>query len=313
MEGEIIVFISFLCSIRDHVLNLWSLIYTFNMKHLKKFNESISPSHREVEKFLSKGSGYPRFTINSDGSVDVEGHYNFDYNNLTKLPIKFGVVNGTLRLGRNHLTTLEGCPHLVTEEFSIVRNPIKSLAFSPKIVQGSFFAAETLITDLQGGPEFVGELSIEDNDHLTSLVGLPKEIEKHINISRSRRIWDFGPIRDCNLGDGLIVDRSDPVQSFMKLFGIGRFIESLDYNYFRGSKELELFVPKNPFYPQNEPARSFVKQSPTINLFRFQEALREFDINWTFDEYNSKFSNWYYLDGNGNVVDFEGEVIGREI
>jgi len=55
------------------------------------------------------------YTINSDGSIDVNGGVDL-WNNLgsmEKLPIKFGNVSGNFDCGYNKLTTLEGCPSYV--------------------------------------------------------------------------------------------------------------------------------------------------------------------------------------------------------
>ena len=50
------------------------------------------------------------YTINLDGSIDVEGNVNLSNRELDKLPLKFNRVSRIFSCSRNFLTTLENSP-----------------------------------------------------------------------------------------------------------------------------------------------------------------------------------------------------------
>jgi len=64
------------------------------------------------------------YTINSDGTVDVDGIVDLSRRNLSKLHLKFGRVTGNFYCYNNKLTTLEGCPKVVGGEFYCYDNPL---------------------------------------------------------------------------------------------------------------------------------------------------------------------------------------------
>jgi len=83
--------------------------------------------------------GITNYTINSDGSIDVDGDVNVYHRVLTKLPIKFGKVSGAFHCGTNQLTGLEGAPPSeVGGHFTSNNNLITSLEHCPRRVVGYF-------------------------------------------------------------------------------------------------------------------------------------------------------------------------------
>ena len=88
------------------------------MKHLKLFE-----NFRDIDS-ICKEYGIENYTINPDGSVDVDGDVVLSYCGLTKLPLKFGKVTGYFFCYRNQLTTLEGSPNVVGEEFYCYGNQL---------------------------------------------------------------------------------------------------------------------------------------------------------------------------------------------
>ena len=50
------------------------------------------------------------YSINSDGSIDVDDNVNLSFMELSKLPIKFNKVSGCFDCSHNNLTSLEGSP-----------------------------------------------------------------------------------------------------------------------------------------------------------------------------------------------------------
>jgi hypothetical protein len=78
------------------------------------------------------------YTINPDGSIDVNGNVILFNRRLTKLPLKFNKVTGDFSCTSNLLTNLEGCPNYVGGNFGCVANNITSLEGCPNYVGGNF-------------------------------------------------------------------------------------------------------------------------------------------------------------------------------
>ena len=96
---------------------------------------------------ICKQYGIENYTINSDGSIDVDGNVNLWDKRLTELPLTFNKVNGYFECGGNNLTTLEGSPKWVGGDFSCVGNNLTSLEFSPDYVGGFFDCINNNLTD----------------------------------------------------------------------------------------------------------------------------------------------------------------------
>ena len=86
------------------------------MKYLKLFEsfESINE--------ICKEYNIINYTINPDGSIDVNENVDLSDYNLTKLPLKFNKVNGFFDCGGNELTSLEGSPKEVNGSFYCFNN-----------------------------------------------------------------------------------------------------------------------------------------------------------------------------------------------
>ena len=68
------------------------------MKHLKRFDDSIES--------ICKKYGITNYSINIDGSIDVDSDVNLSEKKLTKLPLKFNKVGGYFNCSYNKLTSL---------------------------------------------------------------------------------------------------------------------------------------------------------------------------------------------------------------
>ena len=79
------------------------------------------------------------YTINDDGSIDVDGDIDISEDRFTNIsidvPLKFNKVTGDFVCRSNYLTTLEG---------------------SPKSVGGGFYCNDNELTSLKGSPEYIG-------------------------------------------------------------------------------------------------------------------------------------------------------------
>jgi hypothetical protein len=116
------------------------------------------------------------YTIQSDGTVDVNGDVNMYNMKLTEIPVKFGKVTGYFDCSRNQLTSLYGAPQSVGRDFFCVDNKLTSLKGAPRSVGGDFYCSRNQLTSLKGAPQSVrGDFYCEYNQ-LTSLEGAPKSI-----------------------------------------------------------------------------------------------------------------------------------------
>ena len=137
------------------------------MKYLRLFE-----SFEDIDKICKK-FGIENYTINSDGSIDVNDSVDLRFRNLTKLPIRFNKVNGYFDCVNNKLTTLEGSPIEVNGCFDCGNNKLTTLEGSPKKVGGFFDCSENNLTTLEGCPKEVnGDFYCSDNN-LTSFEFAP--------------------------------------------------------------------------------------------------------------------------------------------
>ena len=87
------------------------------------------------------------YTINDDGTIDVNGNVNLSSKGLTELPLVFNKVSGDFDCGVNKLTSLKGSPRWIGGGFYCDHNQLTSLEFSPDYVGGSFWCSNNQLTD----------------------------------------------------------------------------------------------------------------------------------------------------------------------
>ena len=105
---------------------------------------------------ICKKYNITNYTINDDGSIDVNGDV-FLYNKeLNELPLIFNKVTGYFDCGHNKLTSLKGCPVWVGFSFSCSYNDLTSLEFSPDYVGSYFSCSKNKLTSLEFSPDYVG-------------------------------------------------------------------------------------------------------------------------------------------------------------
>jgi hypothetical protein len=96
---------------------------------------------------ICKQYGITNYTINPDGSIDVDDDvdlYGFD---LTELPLTFNKVTGYFTCSNNRLTSLKGSPRWVGGWFHCYNNQLTSLEFSPDYMGGNFYCEWNKLTD----------------------------------------------------------------------------------------------------------------------------------------------------------------------
>jgi len=99
--------------------------------------------------------GINKYTINSDGTIDVDDSVYLFRKGFTKLPLKFGKVSGNFNCSQNQLTSLEGCPRSVGGYFDCSQNKLTTLEFCPQSVGRHFDCSTNNLKDLYGFPEFL--------------------------------------------------------------------------------------------------------------------------------------------------------------
>ena len=126
---------------------------------------------------ICKEYNIENYTINSDGSIDVDGDVDLSWRGtLERLPLIFNKVKGGFYCNVNKLTSLKGCPKEVGDTFNCSENLLTSLEGCPIKVDGYFDCSENLLTSLEGCPKEVGDTFNCSKNKLTSLKGCPKEV-----------------------------------------------------------------------------------------------------------------------------------------
>jgi hypothetical protein len=117
------------------------------------------------------------YSINPDGTIDVNGDVEIINGLITKLPIRFNRVNGYFNCGYNNLTTLDGCPKWVGGWFSCKDNELTNLEFSPEYVGSYFICTENRLTSLSGSTKKINSSFDCGYNRLTSLEYSPRWVD----------------------------------------------------------------------------------------------------------------------------------------
>lgn len=110
-----------------------------NKKDIEKNIHKICKSY-EIE----------NYTINPDGSIDVDGDVLPFNRNLFTIPIKFNKVSGNFDCSWNNLISLENSPIEVGGNFICDFNRLKSLVGSPIKIGGFFYCVDNPLESLDG-------------------------------------------------------------------------------------------------------------------------------------------------------------------
>lgn len=283
------------------------------MKYLKKFNENTTflTDEGEIEQYVKSirlhwESSY-EIEVDSNGVVNSER----DITLMTQEPrlkVQFGLVDGDFYCGGTGLVALDGFPFSVSGDVSVKQTKIKSLESSPSYVGCDYNCSEISITNLVGAPEHVGhDFLCQECELLTSLEGLPTYVGGRLDFYYCTNLWDPTGLRDLELGEESY-NRSEfqgtPLHFLRQVFGpIKNLQESLDYNYIRPPKTFTGDqIPKSLW--DLFAIRGNRITLPCIDLFRFKQALAEFDI----DLHRVHFTmlKYAFINESGEWVDFDG-------
>jgi hypothetical protein len=198
------------------------------MKHIKLFE-----SFEEIDSICKKYN-IKNYTINPDGSVDVDGSVILSSYRFVKLPLKFGRVSGYFDCSDNQLTTLKGSPESVGGSFYCGYNQLTTLEGAPKMVGRDFYCDNNKLTTLKGSPERVGGSFLCRYNQLTTLEGSPREVGRDFNCMNNQLTTLEGGPRE--VGRSFYCYRN-PVYNIYELFNNHKeFMDSLDWDYIRGNK-----------------------------------------------------------------------------
>ena len=140
------------------------------MRHIKTYrifeNQSKDNSEliRELERFDIRN-----YTINNDGTIDVDGGVYLYHMDLTKIPFKFGKVTGDFLCYNNKLTSLEGCPNEVGGYFACFNNQLTNLIGGPQEVGADYSCYNNKLETLEGCAGDIGEYLDCTNNNLEML------------------------------------------------------------------------------------------------------------------------------------------------
>lgn len=120
-----------------------------------------------------------KVTIHVSGVVDVDGNV-FATSTASKLPVQFGKVTGVFVCSGGRLSTLEGCPTYVGDNFDCSTNQLTSLEHAPTHVGKMFRCSDNQITSLTHVPAHVTSLNCAKNK-LTNLLHAPHTVDLDIS------------------------------------------------------------------------------------------------------------------------------------
>ena len=130
---------------------------------LFKYNQFINESKVDIDQ-ICKMYDITNYTINPDGSIDVDGNVDLSSKKLTKIPLKFNHVSGYFSCSSNQLTSLEGGPNSVGGDFDCYYNQLTNLEGCPNSVGGYFYCSSNQLKNVNGFPEFwEGNVYISNN------------------------------------------------------------------------------------------------------------------------------------------------------
>lgn len=110
--------------------------------------------------------GIINYSINSDGSIDVDGNVIISSKELDDIPLNFNIVTGHFACSNNNLYSLNGCPKSCNS-FNCQDNQLTNLIGGPIEVSDNYLCASNWLSSLKGGPKFVGGVfKCDDNTSL---------------------------------------------------------------------------------------------------------------------------------------------------
>ncbi len=181
---------------------------------IKKYLEFIKESKEDIDNICKKYD-IENYTLNDDGSIDVDGDVYLCKYDISRLPLKFRNVNGNFGCYDNNLVSLDDCPEVVGGDFYIYNNNLVDLKGCPKEICGDFYCYNNLLTSLEGCSNIVGGNFNCNINKLTSFKGCPQHIGGNFNC-RNNDIRDFYGFPD--FWDGELYIKGNPIFEIYDIF-----------------------------------------------------------------------------------------------
>jgi len=116
-------------------------------KRNRKLKKSLSSEQIAAIDAICKVYSIINYTINEDGSIDVNSVVSLDYCELNRMPLKFNNINGGFSCTHNRLTSLENGPVNVQGSYNCSSNSLTSLEGMPKYVSSDFICSFNPLLD----------------------------------------------------------------------------------------------------------------------------------------------------------------------
>jgi hypothetical protein len=165
------------------------------MNYLQTFKDKLLEFN---VKRICKSHNIKNWSLNKDGLVDVDGDVSIYC--TEKIPLRFGRINGDFNVVSCKLKSLDSSPHTIEKHFYCNGNELTDLIGGPKFVGGLYDCYNNKLTSLEGAPETVGDRFFCGSNNLTSLKGCPKYIGGSF-------ICGFNSITSLQYGPEKIEDR----------------------------------------------------------------------------------------------------------
>ena len=117
------------------------------------------------------------YSINPDGSIDVDGNVHLSEMDLIELPLKFNKVSGFFNCSFNKLTSLKGSPKEVGTFFTCYGNKLIDLKYAPNRIGSWFDCSVNNLKNLVNSPTSKNLFFCEGNP-LESLEGYNNDYDK---------------------------------------------------------------------------------------------------------------------------------------
>jgi len=196
------------------VFRLDEKLYHDSGKQFAISNSKDVPPEKILEHF-----GITKYTINADGTVDIDGDVDLSRKGLTEIPIRFGIVRGDFIIINNNLLSLKNSPREVTGVFDCSYNPqLSSLKNGPKIAK-YYYCNNCNLKSLEGGPKQVAESFVcSENINLTSLKGGLKSVKNYYCNDCDLKSLKNGPSEvvekfDCSVNENLTSLEGGPIKA----------------------------------------------------------------------------------------------------
>lgn len=146
---------------------------------IKMFEQFIN--EEEIHR-LCREYNIIKYSINSDGSIDVDGNVFLINRAFTKLPLKFNKVIGDFDCSYNELTTLDGCPREVGGNFLCSHNNLVTLKGGPEFVDCYYKCSENKLESLKYSPLRIERSLFCEDNNIKTLEGFPMIIKWGLNL-----------------------------------------------------------------------------------------------------------------------------------